>query len=289
MIDFWNLKLRKPYSLRRAEADSFELSLTSPVSQACTASQMNEMAYAYWCHRIAEVPRQHRKQWEFCYILQALARNGMLAPGLRGLGFGVGEEPLASIIAAHGAQVLATDLEPGRAEQEGWVQTAQHAAGKKALNIRGICDAEQFDALVDFRYMDMKEINADLIGSFDFCWSACALEHLGSIDDGLAFIERSVDCLISGGVAVHTTEFNCSSNNDTLDHASTVLFRRRDFQALAKRLHQRGHSIRFNFNLGDQLLDKHVDIAPYSEDTHLKLQIGKYTTTSFGLIIRKRD
>ncbi|MEQ5788197.1 class I SAM-dependent methyltransferase [Erythrobacter sp. NFXS35] len=262
-------------------------SLRDPLSQACTQAQMDEPAYAYWCAAIGEVPRTHRKQWEFCYILQALARNGMLAPGLRGLGFGVGGEPLAALLAQRGAAIVATDLDQTEAQALGWVDTDQHAASKAALNARALCEPEAFDRLVDFRVVDMNAIPADLAGQFDFCWSACALEHLGSIEQGLAFIEQSVECLVPGGVAVHTTEFNCSSDDDTLDNASTVLFRQRDFLQLAATLRARGHSIDITFDLGDQPLDQHVDVAPYSADKHLKLQIEQWVTTSFGLIVRK--
>ncbi|MET0247948.1 MAG: hypothetical protein ABW182_14455 [Sphingomonas sp.] len=267
--------------------DKVPPNLYRPVSQACTQDQMIDPAYAYWCARIAEVPRMHRKQWEFCYILQVLARYGMLAPGLRGLGFGVGGEPLAAVFAARGASILATDLEPQRAAEEGWVDTAQHASGKEALNDRGLCDPAAFDALVDFRFMDMNAIGSDLAGEFDFCWSACALEHLGSIRQGLEFIEHSVDCLKPGGLAVHTTEFNCESDDDTLDDASTVLFRKRDFLELANRLAAKGCHLAFNFELGEQPLDKHIDVAPYSVDNHLKLRIDQWVTTSFGIVVRK--
>jgi 2-polyprenyl-3-methyl-5-hydroxy-6-metoxy-1,4-benzoquinol methylase len=264
-----------------------EPNLQWPVSQACTQAQMTEPAYLYWCGQIDEQPRLHRKQWEFCYILQALARYGMMAPGLRGLGFGVGEEPLAALLAARGASILATDLEPERASDQGWVKTAQHAANKEALNARGLCDPQLFDTRVDFRFMDMNAIDPDLSEGFDFCWSACALEHLGSIGNGLDFIMRSVDCLKPGGLAVHTTELNCSSNSQTLDDAGTVLFRRRDFRGLARRLAAEGCQLTLNFNLGEQPLDKHVDVPPYSSDEHLKLLIDRWTSTSFGLIIRK--
>lgn len=263
-------------------------SLTHPVSQACTQSQMDEAAYAWWCERIVEVPRYHRKQWEFCYILQALARNGMMAPGLRGLGFGVGGEPLTALLAAAGVHILATDLEPEEARAQGWVATAQHAHNRDTLNERGICPAELFERNVEFRFLDMNEIPADIIG-LDFCWSACALEHLGSIRHGITFIENSLACLKPGGIAVHTTEFNCSSNDETLDHASTVLFRERDIRALANRLGASGHQVSLNFDLGVQPLDHHVDLPPYGWDNHLKLQIDRWVTTSFGLIIRKGD
>jgi 2-polyprenyl-3-methyl-5-hydroxy-6-metoxy-1,4-benzoquinol methylase len=263
-----------------------EPSLTHPVSQACTHAQMAEPAYAYWCSRIFEEPKTHRKQWEYCYILQALARSGMLAPGLRGLGFGVGGEPLTALFAAHGVSVLATDLEPELARQNGWIETAQHARNKQALNDRGICPPEAFDRQVDFRFMDMNTIERG-VREFDFCWSACALEHLGSIRNGLNFIENSLDCLKPGGIAVHTTELNCSSNNDTLDDASTVLFRKGDFMALARRLTAAGHQVVLNFELGSQPLDHHVDLPPYHWEEHLKLQIERWVTTSFGVIVRK--
>jgi len=229
----------------------------------------------------------HRKQWEFCYILQALARHGAIAPGLRGLGFGVGEEPLAALFAKAGMTVTATDLNQDQAEKLGWVDTAQHAAGKAAMNNRNLCDQAVFEAAVDFRFMDMNHIDADLAGQFDFCWSACALEHLGTIRNGLQFIINSVECLRPGGVAVHTTEFNCSSNDATLDKASTVLFRRRDFVALKRKLEAKGCSVSFNFAQGDQPLDQHIDMPPYSVDNHLKLQIAQWVSTSFGIVVRK--
>ena len=37
------------------------------------------------------------------------------------------------------------------------------------------------------------------------------------------------------------------------------------------------------------MLDKYVDIPPYTQDKHLKLKLGEYTTTSIGLIIKKSD
>ena len=269
------------------ESNDNEPTLLSPVSQACTQAQMDEPPFFRWCQEIGEEARYHRKQWEFCYILQALYLNGMLAPEKSGLGFGVGAEPLVSLIAEYGASVLATDLAPRRARRAGWVESEQHAKNKAALNERNLCEDEAFEKLVSFRYVDMNVIPDDLSGQFDFCWSACAFEHLGSIRNGLEFVENSVKTLRPGGLAVHTTEFNCSYDDETLDRKSTVLFRRQDFIRLAERLRDQGYIIDFNFNLGDQPLDKYIDVAPYDPDTHLKLQLEKWVTTSFGLLIRK--
>ena len=260
--------------------------LDHPVSQACTQAQFDTDAYRYWCGEIREAPRHHRKQWEFCYILQALGEAGMLAPGRRGLGYGVGAEPLTAVFAARGCAVVATDLDVAEAQRIGWTATNEHAGELAALNARGICPPERFAANVRFRVADMNAIPEDL-RNFDFTWSACCLEHLGSIRHGLAFIENSLATLRPGGVAVHTTELNCSSDRNTIDHAGTVLFRRRDLMALARRLASAGHELRLNFNLGDQPLDLHVDAPPYAVDGHLKLLLENFVTTSFGLIVRK--
>ena len=45
-------------------------------------------------------------------------------------------------------------------------------------------------------------IDTDCHGQFDFVWSACAFEHLGSILNGLEFVVNSVKCLKPGGVVL---------------------------------------------------------------------------------------
>ncbi len=260
--------------------------LTHPVSQACTASQFLEDAYSYWCGQIGEEPRTHRKQWEFCYIAQALSLAGMLSPGRRGLGFGVGAEPLGALFAARGATIVGTDLEPVQAQAGGWIETDQHASGKHAMNDRGICPADQFESNVSFRFVDMNDIPAEF-GQFDFCWSACAFEHLGSISRGHDFILNAARLLKPGGISVHTTELNCSSNDETLSSGSTVLFRKRDFEAMIADLTKMGLEVDTNWDLGDHPLDYHVDMPPYSMDNHLKLQLDRWVSTSFGLIARR--
>jgi cyclopropane fatty-acyl-phospholipid synthase-like methyltransferase len=257
-------------------------SLTRPVSQSCTRSQMDEAAYHYWCREIREPARRHRKQWEFCYIAQVLALAGKLAPGQRGLGFGVGEEPLAALFAARGAQVVATDLEPAAAAQTGWIETRQHAHSKAMLNQRYICPPDAFEENVEFRSVDMNHIPRNL-GYFDFIWSACAFEHLGSIERGGAFLRNTARMLAPGGIAVHTTELNCFSNSETLDYADTVLFRRCDLEQFGSELADLGCAVEFNFDLGELPSDHYVDVPPYTANEHLKLQVDQWVTTSFGI------
>jgi len=124
---------------------------------------------------------------------------------------------------------------------------------------------------------------------FDFCWSSCAFEHLGSIEHGLRFVERSIDTLTPGGVAVHTTEFNLSSNDETVETPSVSIFRRRDMDELAARLTAAGHDVSpFDWSGGPGFAETVIDVPPYRGNPHLKLQIEQYACTSVGIIVRKR-
>jgi hypothetical protein len=258
-----------------------------PRSTICCQSSFETPWFPYWMAQIGFAPRYHRKLWEFLFICQALFERGLIKPGMRGLGFGVGGEPLAAYFAGQGCVITGTDMAPDAAADAGWIQTDQHAAGKEALRRPGICPDAVFDANVVFKTCDMNAISADLTG-YDFCWSACAFEHLGSIERGLTFVERSVDCLKPGGFAVHTTEYNLTSNDDTISEGGTVLFRRRDLEALAQRLAARGDVITpLDLDPGDGRLDRYIDVAPYRDDPHLTLALMGYAATSVGIIVRK--
>ena len=256
-------------------------------SVMCRQDSFLEPYFSFWVRELKEGLRYHRKLWEFVFICQVLQERDMLREGREGLGFGVGIERLSAYFASRGCRILGTDMDTEGAIAAGWSDTAQHARGKQALSQPAICDPEVFERLVDFRTVDMNAVPADLI-DFDFCWSACALEHLGSIDLGLAFIERSLETLKPGGIAVHTTEFNVSSNDETLADGGTVLFRRRDMEALTRRLEAKGHAVvPFDFDPGYDPVDRYIDVAPYMEAPHLKLESAGYVTTSIGIIVRR--
>jgi hypothetical protein len=223
--------------------------------------------------------------WEWCYIGQACEQAGVLGSGRRGLGFGVGTEPLASYFASLECAIVATDLPPDEGKHQRWEENDEHAKGLASLNPRDLCTDDQLARLVSFRPVDMTAIPHDL-RDFDFVWSSCAMEHLGSLGGGLDFIRHSLACLRPGGVAVHTTEYNISSNTDTVDSGDTVAYRRRDIEALAHDLRAEGHRIECTFALGPTASDRHVDTPPWSEP-HLKIPLGPYVITSFGILVNK--
>jgi 2-polyprenyl-3-methyl-5-hydroxy-6-metoxy-1,4-benzoquinol methylase len=266
-------------------------SLAAPASQLCTQSQLDDPLYRRWCSVLKEVPSAHRKQWEFVYIMQVLWSRGLLRPGVRGLGFGCGNEPLASAMAMYGCEVVATDLDPDDQRARNWRESDQHAAGKvEALNARGICRPDLFARRVTYRNVDMNHIPEDLRG-FDFVWSSCALEHIGSIRHGLDFIRNAMHCLKPGGWAVHTTEFNLTSNDATLESPGLSFFRALDLETVAAELGLEGHAVApFNLNPGDTLLDRYVDLPPFEVSAiHLRLRFANHTLTSVGMVVRKKD
>ena len=257
-------------------------------SELCKAENIHSEWYKHWCRELQEEPRFHRKQWEFVYILQSLWERGCIAEGKKGLVFAVGTEPLPSLLANHGCRILATDVFPEEGAEKGWAGTDQLCFGLESLNTRKLCSDEILREKVCYRPVDMREIPADLRG-FDFNWSSCSFEHLGNIELGLKFLNDQLETLKPGGWAVHTTEYNISSNEDTQDHNDTVIFRYKDIQKIVDRLRKEGHFVEeLDYSLGGMPEDFEVDYSPHRQEVHLKLQIGEYVVTSLGLIIRRR-
>ncbi|MGH9138154.1 MAG: methyltransferase, partial [Acidimicrobiales bacterium] len=207
----------------------------SITSRVCTQAQFEAPWFDEWCAALGIDGRWRRKVWEHAYIAHVMAALGADAPSHRGLGFGVGREPMVAYFAGRGNTIVATDLDPGDKRTRSWAETDQHAAGQLAELVRPeLCDPADFATRVTWRAVDMNEIPGDLDG-FDFCWSACSLEHLGTLAAGLDFVERSLATLRPGGIAVHTTEFNVDSDDETVTEGPTVLYRRRDLIELARR------------------------------------------------------
>jgi len=296
------------YELARVMASSLPLPhATAPFavglhSKASTQADLESDWAAYWLAEL-KIPRiYHRKLWEFAYVLQALWERDMMGPGRRGLGFGCGQEPIPSYLASRDMRITVTDISPDTAQSTGWMDSGQHSTTMEALYMPHLVDRERFDRNVALRYVDMNAIPRNLT-EYDFCWSICALEHLGSIGAGLAFIRNSLATLRAGGVAVHTTEFNFLDDESTIDNWPTVLFQRRHFSELADELRRAGHDVaELDFRVGDRPLDKFIDVPPFGHDlaqtvrdewgqspAHLKISIDGFASTCFGLIVRKRN
>jgi hypothetical protein len=248
------------------------------------ASDFDATEFSDFCSLIQHPVIRHRKVWEWSFIFHHLQKEGKLAGGMKGLGFGVGLERLPSAFASRGCMIVATDSPPDIGAP--W-QGQQHSGHKSQLFFKGIVDEEIFDSRVSFRVCDMNGIDPGLTG-FDFCWSACAFEHLGSLDAGARFVANSLKSLKIGGIAVHTTEFNLSSNSDTSFVGGTVIYRRKDIDELHRMLVEAGHMARpIPIVIGSADLDSHVDVPPYTHNPHLKLRLMNFVTTSIGIVIER--
>jgi hypothetical protein len=257
------------------------------VSKPTTQNDVESPWFAYWCNQLKISPIYHRKLWEFAFFLQVLHEHKIFdKEGIRGVGFGCGQEPLASYLASKNIAVTVTDLEPEKVAGMGWTNTAQHTSTHK--------------------FADMNDIPVDLGSNLDFCWSICAFEHLGSIEKGLAFVENSLRVLKPGGIAIHTTEYNYLSEDRTIDDWPTVLFLKKHFQELAEKLSSKGHRMLGpDFNVGSGVLDRFIDIPPYAvgdggwfkfsadqwgdsnQAGHLKLTVDGFPCTCFAVVVVK--
>jgi tetratricopeptide (TPR) repeat protein len=251
----------------------------------CSAADFLHPEFARIVGMIGRTMILHRKLWEWVYVVHHLMGAGVVGPGRRGLVFGVGNEMLPALFASHGAAITATDAPADIGEA--WQSTEQFASGLAAMP-EGALPREQFERLVSWEPCDMTAIPAHLTG-YDFCWSSCCFEHLGSLRAGMDFVVNSVErCLAPGGVAVHTTELNLSSNDATVANGATVLYRRRDIEDLIAELRALGHEAApFSIAPDTLTVDGFVDTPPYATP-HLKLLLEGYVATSVGLVVRKR-
>lgn len=255
---------------------------------------------AYWLGELKLPVIFHRKLWEYAYVLQAIYEHGALRPGARALGFGCGEEPIASYLASQGVDTLVTDLETEIAKSVGWLDSNEHSSTLESSFKGNLVARAVFDKHVKHRFVDMNSIPSDLV-EYDFCWSICSMEHLGSIRHGLDFVINTMKTLRSGGISVHTTEFNFNNDEQTLDNdPHCVLFQKKHFAQLAEELTNKGYEVfPLDFFVGNKPLDSFIDIPPYGSHwpegqgagqsivtAHIKSAVAGYASTCFGIIAK---
>jgi len=303
---YWNSKVLGSFLARQLYAEAQAAGSAPPTSapvqvglqgRLCRQADIESDWLRHWCRVLGMQPVYHRKIWEDSFVPQAIWEAGLLKPGARALGFAVGTEVMPSFLAASGVEVLATDLVSDDSRALGWQSTNQHAGSLRDIFKPDLISEADFQRLVNFRPLNMNEVPTELYGQFDICWSICSFEHLGSIKKGLAFVENSVRCLKPGGIAVHTTEFNLQNDYETIDNWGTVIFQRKHFEELGKKLAQDGHQLLpIDYSAGGGVLDQFVDLPPfqhqeipllhYPEPPHLRVSIDGFVATSIGIIVR---
>lgn len=166
-------------------------------------------------HELKEFPRFHRKQWEFAIIFLALRRLGFLNEKSIGLSMGGGNERVLYSIARHIKKLFVTDL---YSDSTGW-DCAR--TDDPTDFIRSSKPFEVDDSKIEALRMDMRDLQFE-DNTFDFCYSSCAIEHIGEYEDFIKHFNEVNRCLKDGGVYVLTTEFQFGS--ETIKDPNNYLF-----------------------------------------------------------------
>lgn len=148
---------------------------------------------------LQEPPRFHRKQWEFAMIYRALERADKLGENRIGLSMGGGRELIAYAIARRVRQLLITDL---------YESTTSWECARTDDPDEFIRRNKPFpvdDARLKAMRMDMRDLRFP-DATFDFCYSTCAVEHIGTREDFLRHFNEVARVLKDDGLYVFTTE-----------------------------------------------------------------------------------
>ena len=136
-------------------------------------------------------------------------------------------------------------------------------------------------------------MHKDIPNGYDFQWSSCVIEHLAGLDKIVDFLLESSRKLNAGGVAVHTTELNLTSNEKTHDSPQCYVFRRRDLDKLSLLLERNGLKMKsIIYNVGTHPYNYSFDvpnIKGFGNDMHLRSLIDEYICTSVGIVIKKSN
>lgn len=150
---------------------------------------------------LSEEPRLHRKQWEFAQIFRVLDAQGFLNGRSRGLSMGGGDERLLYAVARRAGHLTVTDLYDPASDWDGARTNDPDRSLKSAAPFP--VDPARLTA----RRMDMRALEFE-DESFDFCYSSCAIEHIGEEEDFLRHFHEVRRVLKEDGVYVLTTEFH---------------------------------------------------------------------------------
>jgi SAM-dependent methyltransferase len=133
----------------------------------------NAVEWRVYIERLGLDDSYHRRYWEWVQVAYGLDRLGVLNGQARGLGIGVGNEPLIFYLATRAGEIVATDR-----YRNGWARSGQ-------ANPSMLRAPERFTTIKfpreRLRVMRMDALRLEFPDrSFDFLWSVGAIEHFGS-------------------------------------------------------------------------------------------------------------
>ena len=186
------------------------------LSKVCDAADWFEPEFQEIVREeLRETLRFHRKQWEFAMIFRALRHAGLLGPDRSGLSMGGGRERLLYAVARRVRRLVVTDLYDVHTT---WTEARTDDPQAFVLGSMPFpVEPGRLQALrMDMRRLDFPD------ASFDFAYSACAVEHIGEWPDFVRHLAQVHRVLRPGGVYAFTTEFHYGP--ETIEHPGNYVF-----------------------------------------------------------------
>ena len=264
------------------------------LSKICDAADwFDEEFHSIIVNELKESPRFHRKQWEFAMIFLALKKLGFLNENMTGLSLGGGNERVLYSIAQHVNKLIVTDLYN---EDTTWdcARTKDPDEYIKASKPFDVDDSKFKAFRMDMRYLDFED------NTFDFCYSSCAIEHIGDFEDFVQHLDEVYRVLKEDGVYVFTTELKIGS--DTIKDQNNFIFSSSYLNEIFKSIklspdvdtdvnlahHEINTPLPSNvrnlcYNHGESFIDGMMKNYP-----HVVLLRGKYPFTSIQFVMRKK-
>ena len=181
------------------------INITNNWQKTCAAEDWSKPEFKYVLENIfTGNASYHRKQWEFVAIFINLIQQGKLDGNSVGASFGAGKEPLIYHVLPYVKSFLATDL---YSWNTGW-DTAKMNPNEQPIDFlkRNAPKNSRLDNL-KAQEMDMRDLSEIESNSLDFCYSSCAVEHIGHKEDFIKHLTEVKRVLKKDGVYVMTTEF----------------------------------------------------------------------------------
>lgn len=148
---------------------------------------------------LREPARLHRKQWEFAAIFLVLRRLAMVRSDRIGLSLGGGTERLLYALATHIKHMTVTDLYDPHTSWD-CARTDNPDEFVRSQKPFEVDDAKYNALRMDMRSLEFPD------RSFDFCYSSCAIEHIGDDADFIRHFNEVARVLRDDGVYIFTTE-----------------------------------------------------------------------------------
>jgi len=263
------------------------------LSKICDAADWFDTEFhSIILNELKESPRFHRKQWEFAMIFLALKKLGFLNEDMRGLSLGGGNERVLYSIAQYVSKLIVTDLYD---EDTTW-DCAKTKDPDEYIKVSKPFDVDdsKIEALrMDMRYLDFED------NTFDFCYSSCAIEHIGEFEDFARHLNEVYRVLKEDGVYVFTTELKIG--NDTIKDENNYIFSSSYLNKIFKSTkltpdvdadvilahHEINTPLPSNvnnlcYNSEESFVDRMMQNYP-----HIILLRGKYPFTSIQFVMRK--